>query len=266
MIAFTMNTSKYCYWIDSHAHLDLMEQHGILDWSGVGGIITIATCKTHTDSLKRFVDAESDATSKPWIYRTVGIHPGTVQKSDLGNWGWLNAACTDKTVVAVGEIGLDKTVALDMNTQTKAFEEQVQIAIEFDLPVVVHTRDAEAEVLEVIKRNKRARGVLHSFNGSLEGARVAISLGWYVSFSGMLTFKKSGYLRDTARQLPVDRILLETDAPYLAPEPVRGHRNNKPGNVMHTGRVLAAERGVSMESIQAQTCENTLRLFDRIAT
>lgn len=263
MITFIMSTH---YWIDSHAHLDLMEQYNISDWSGVGGILTISTCKTHAESLKKFVRTVPSSGDGPWVYKTAGIHPGTVQHSDLADWSWLHTACADPTVVAVGEIGLDKTVALDIQTQVQAFEPQIRVAIEFDLPIVVHTRYAEAEVLDVIARNPNARGVLHSFNGSLKGAQTAIALGWYVSFSGMLTFKKSGYLRDIARQLPGDRILVETDAPYLAPEPVRGHRNNKPGNVAHTGAVLAEVREVPVERVMQQTCENTLRLFSRVKT
>ena len=151
-----------------------------------------------------------------------------------------------------------------MDLQRQIFGMQLAKAIQLDLPVIIHMRGTEAEVLEMIARYPSARGVLHSFNGSLDTALKAISHGWYVSFSGMVTFRASHDLRAVAAEIPDDRILIETDAPYLAPEPVRGGVKNRPGNVEYTAAVLARVRNTTLETIRQQTCDNTLRLFNKI--
>jgi TatD DNase family protein len=257
MIGLIVNNNSY--WIDSHAHLDLMrEQVGDVDISGVGGVLTISTRKEHATTLREFVTHGT-----PWVYRTIGIHPGNVSEDDLGGVDWMNTEASDPSVVAIGEIGLDIEVEHSMELQRKIFGLQLAKSIELDLPVIVHMRGTETEVLEKIERYPNARGVLHSFNGSLDTALKAISHGWYVSFSGMVTFKKSHQLRAVAAEVPGDRMLIETDTPYLSPEPVRGTKN-KPGNVQHTAAVLAQVRNTSVEVIRQQTCDNALRLFNKI--
>jgi TatD DNase family protein len=168
-------------------------------------------------------------------------------------------------VVALGETGLDRYwdyTPLEM--QQDYFDRHLRASQQHDLPFVVHMRDCEQDVLEMLREARRRgplRGVMHSYTGSAETARECLQLGLHISFAGMVTFRKSDELREVAAGIPSDRIVVETDAPYLSPEPLRGKRPNEPARVAHTAACLAELRGVSPEAFAEQTCANAERLF-----
>jgi len=167
-------------------------------------------------------------------------------------------------VIAIGEVGLDYHYDHSpREVQREAFRKQLRLARERELPVVIHTREAEADTIEIIREEwtgSAMHGIIHCFTGTRWLADAAVNLGLYISFSGVLTFKKAADLRETASALPVDRILIETDCPFLAPEPYRGRRN-EPAYVVETARRLAELRGVTPEEIGRITSENFVRAF-----
>jgi TatD DNase family protein len=246
-------------WVDSHTHLDLVEQrHGqIPSLAELRAVLTIATKKHHAESLKEYC-------TQPNIYRTAGVHPDHI--TDISDWEWLRDACKESSerrnsrLIAIGEVGLDGTIETPMDAQIAAFEAQLDIAQGFGLPVVMHTREAESETLQVLRNHPNVTGVAHCFTGSAGFARAVVELGWYVSFSGILTFKNAAYLHEIPRQIPISRILVETDAPYLAPEPFRGKLNHSE-YVRYTGERLAGLLGVGVTEVRRATTENFGRLF-----
>ena len=238
-------------WIDSHAHLDLII--GVPDLSGLSGIITISTEQFHVSSLQKYTRLTS-----PWIFRTVGIHPEHAE--EVKEWSWLHEACVAKDVVAIGEIGLDRTISIDFSTQITAFKNQIEIAIEHNLPIVIHSREAEQETLDLLRQYPKVKGLFHCFTGSLDSALAAINLGFYISFSGIVTFRKS-HLPDVAKNIPIDKILIETDSPYLAPVPHRGKQNH-PAYVEHVGTMLANILNVPIDVLKLQLYNNTCAAFN----
>jgi TatD DNase family protein len=236
--------------IDSHAHLDLLEENGMLpDWSKLDGAITISTKRQHAETLKKY-------TTHDKVWRTVGIHPCQITNEAL-EWQWLDDACKGDKVVAVGEIGLDKHYTDQyLEQQKKAFSAQLDIAKKNNLPVVIHTRDAELETIEILKIH-RPRGVIHCFVGSAEFAQQCLDLGMYIAFGGAVTFKSNHDLRRIAQSIPLDRILVETDAPYLTPEPHRKHKNRS-----EYARIVAEFLADLLKCDANVFAENTCRLFN----
>ncbi len=252
--------------IDSHAHLDGPEFAGDLDAvlaraadAGVSHMICIGA-SDGVAANQRTLDL---ADRHPHIFATVGVHPHDADIVDDAVMGELRRLADHPKVVAIGETGLDFFYdSSDRGRQLDAFHRFLALAREVDKPVIVHTRDADPETIEVL-RGEAARGlvgVVHCFTGGAELARAAVDVGWYVSFSGILTFRNAAPLREIARGLPHDRVLVETDCPYLAPIPHRGKRN-EPAFVVHTAACLAGLWDRPEAEVRAETARNAAALF-----
>jgi TatD DNase family protein len=254
--------------IDSHCHLDFPDFEAELDAvvgrakaSGVARMVTIST------RVKRHGHLIAITERFPDVYCSVGTHPHHAHEElDIGTAELVERTRHPK-VVALGEAGLDYHYDNSpRNAQEQGFRAHIAAARETRLPLVIHAREADADVAKILAE-ETGKGafpaVLHCFTGGRDLAMTAIDLGLYISFTGILTFKSSQNLRDIARDLPADRILVETDAPYLAPLPHRGKRN-EPAFVVETARMLAETRGVSPEDIARQTTDNFFRLFSKV--
>jgi TatD DNase family protein len=221
---------------------------------GVGGGLTAPR------QAVALAQAASDAGSD--LYATVGVHPHDVAAMTEDDWTELGALARRPRVVGVGETGLDYHYNHSpRDVQIAAYHRFAALASDAGLPLVSHVRDAHADAAEVLKASRVAgNGVIHCFTGGIAEARVYLDLGHHLSFSGILTFKNAGPIREAAAFAPLDRILIETDAPYLAPIPYRGKRN-EPAYITETLAALAALRGASIAEIDAATTANTVRLF-----
>ena len=194
------------------------------------------------------------------IYATVGFHPSDVDKFDEASFEKMKELIKHEKVVAIGEIGLDYHWVSDNKDKQKAvFRKQLELAIENDMPVVIHERDAVADCLEIVL-DYNVKGVFHAFSGSKETAKILIDRGWYISFPGTVTFKNAKHPVENALFLPEDRILTETDSPYLTAHPFRGKRNDS-SYMRYTLEKIAEIRGTSFEHIEQITEENAKRLF-----
>jgi TatD DNase family protein len=249
--------------IDSHAHLEMDAFDGDLEAvieraaaAGLSAIITVGT------TLHDCEKAVAHAALYPLVHAAVGIHPHEVNGIDAGSYGALGILARQPKVVAIGEIGLDFFYDhAPRKVQLRRFAEQLDIAQELDLPVIIHDREAHAETVAILRERKgRLRGVLHCFSGGPEMARECIALGFHLSVAGPVTYKKADQLRAVAREIPLERLLIETDAPYLAPQPYRGKRN-EPAYVVETARCLAELRGMAPGELEQATEENARRLF-----
>jgi TatD DNase family protein len=254
--------------IDSHCHLDFPELKGELDavlararGAGVGLMVAISTRVRRLDDVLAIVEAHDE------VFCSVGTHPhNAAEELDVTVADLVKLARHPK-VVAIGEAGLDyhydNSPRFD---QEKSFRTHIAGARETGLPLVIHAREADADIARILEEES-AKGafpfMLHCFTSGPELARHGLALGGYVSFSGVVTFKKSDALRDIARDVPLDRILVETDAPYLAPEPMRG-KTNEPAFVVHTATRLAAVKSVSEADLARATNDNFLRLFNKV--
>lgn len=194
------------------------------------------------------------------IYATVGFHPSDVDKFDEASFEKMKELIKHEKVVAIGEIGLDyHWVSDNKDKQKTVFRKQLELAIENDMPVVIHERDAVADCLEIVL-DYNVKGVFHAFSGSKETAKILIDRGWYISFPGTVTFKNAKHPVENALFLPEDRILTETDSPYLTAHPFRGKRNDS-SYMRYTLEKIAEIRGTSFEHIERITEENAKRLF-----
>ncbi|ABE39947.1 TatD-related deoxyribonuclease [Rhodopseudomonas palustris BisB5] len=254
--------------IDSHCHLDFPDFADDLDGivaraaaSGVGRMVTIST------RVRRLPELLAIAERFPNVYCSVGTHPHHVDEEDGISADELVALAQHPKVVAFGEAGLDYFYEHGArDAQERGFREHISAARATGLPLVIHTREADADCGKILadEMGKGAfRAVLHCYTGGRHLAMQAIDLGLSISFTGILTFKKSQSLRDLAAELPADRVMVETDAPYLAPGKYRGKRN-EPAYVVETAKVLAEIRGVTLDEITRQTTENFFRLFGKV--
>ena len=249
--------------IDSHCHLTYDPLAGQLDGvlrrareAGVTGVITIGT--TIEDS-RRAVDL---ARAHANVACAVGVHPSHAHEAPADVAGPLADLVGDPTVVAVGETGIDLYHdRTHVERQRVVFIEQMRLAERVGKPVVIHSRSAVEECLAVMAEFPGVPAVFHCFTGTVEEARRIIARGYYLGFTGPVTYKKSDALREVVRMAPADRILVETDAPYLSPEPMRGKFPNEPAWTVHTAARVAAERGVSVAEIDRITTANCRRLF-----
>ncbi len=254
--------------IDSHCHLDFPDFAAELDavvaraqTAGIGRIVTIST------RLRRHAQVLAIAEKYSQVYCSVGTHPHHAHEEiDIGA-DELIARAQHPKVVAIGEAGLDYHYdSSPREAQEQGLRQHIQAARATGLPLVIHSRDCDADMARILAEETGEGGfpaVLHCFTGGRDLAFKAIDLGLYISFTGILTFKNSAALREIAAALPADRILVETDAPYLAPLPYRGQRN-EPAFVVETAKVLAQTRGVSLDDIARQTTENFFRLFNKV--
>ncbi|HET9716416.1 MAG TPA: TatD family hydrolase [Pseudolabrys sp.] len=254
--------------VDSHCHLDFPDFASELDAVveraravGIGRMVTIST------RVKKHAQVLAIAERFPDVFCSVGTHPNHAhEEMDVGV-DTLVALTQHPKVVALGEAGLDyyrNTSPRDV--QIASFREHIAAARQTRLPLVIHSRECDQDMMRILTE-ENGKGafpaILHCFTGSRELAFVAIELGLHVSFTGILTFKRSDELREIARLLPADRIMLETDAPYLAPLPFRGERN-EPAYVVETAKVLAQTLGVSTDEIARRTTENFFTLFWKV--
>jgi len=254
--------------IDSHCHLDFPELKGELDAvlararvAGVGLMVTIST------RVRRFDDVLAIAEAHDEVFCSVGTHPHNAAEEPDVTVADLVKLARHQKVAAIGEAGLDYHYDNSPRPdQEKSFRVHIAAARETRLPLVIHAREADADIARILEEES-AKGafpfVLHCFTSGPELARRGLAIGGFVSFSGVVTFKKSDVLRDIAREVPLDRILVETDAPYLAPEPMRG-KTNEPAFVVHTAAGLAAVKGVSEADLARATNENFFRLFNKV--
>lgn len=198
----------------------------------------------------------------PWLYGAVGSHPDVANEVDGAVIDEYRMLCKQNPKIkAIGEIGLDYHYEdIPREIQKAAFRAQMALAAELDLPVIVHERDAHADGMAIVEEFPGVRGVFHCYSGSLDMAKWLIDRGWYIGFTGVLTFKNARKALEVAANIPLERLVLETDCPYMAPEPFRGKRNH-PGYLYRMAERLAEIRGVSVEEIQRITTENGKRLY-----
>ena len=255
--------------VDSHCHLDFDAFDGdraqALERAaaaGVGRVVTICTRLTEFERVRALARDHRD------VDCSVGIHPHNVEDEGIAATARLVALAAEAEVVGIGETGLDFYYDHSPREDQRAsFRNHIGAARETGLPLIVHTRDADDETASILaeEMGKGAfPGVIHCFSAGSALAETVIGLGLYISFSGIVTFKKSDELREIAANVPPERILIETDAPYLAPVPRRGKRN-EPAFVAHTAAAVAAARGVDVEKISQQTTDNFFRLFRKSA-
>ena len=253
--------------VDSHCHLDFPELNAELgdvieraEAAGVGTMVTICT------RLDNFATVAGIADRYRHIWCTVGVHPHEAQDAGGLTADELVAKSGHEKCVGIGEAGLDYYYDRSpRDIQRRVFRTQIAAARQAGLPIVVHSRDADEDMAEILSGEIGQgpfKGVLHCFSSSRRLALKAVDLGFYISFSGILTFKNAHDLRETAKLVPADRLLVETDAPFLAPVPKRGKRN-EPGFVAHTAQKLAEIRGISTESLIDLTTENFFTLFSK---
>ena len=255
-------------YIDSHAHIEGPEfdadREAVLQRALAAGIETIVCVGDGEIASDSHAAAFRLADEHPFIYTTVGVHPHEARLLDRELYAKLADLSQHPKVIAWGEIGLDYHYDNSpRDAQRDAFRKQLHMARERQLPVSIHTREAEADTLAILDdewKGSGLGGVIHCFTGTHKFAEAAVELGFLISFSGVVTFKKAEDLRETARHLPLDKILIETDSPFLAPIPYRGRRN-EPAYVVETARALAELRGTTLEEVGRGTSENFKRLF-----
>jgi TatD DNase family protein len=254
--------------VDSHCHLDFPDFEGEVDGvverarrAGVGLMLTVGT------TLKRFERVLEIAERHDCVFCSLGVHPHEADIEGEVALDRLIDLANHPKVVGIGETGLDFHYGHSSREgQEASFRTHIAAARETGLPLILHTRDADEDTLRILReerKNGAYRGVFHCFGGSRELANAAIDLGFHISFSGILTFKKANAVREVARRLPVERLLVETDSPYLAPVPYRGRRN-EPALVTHVAAVAAEMKEIEPEAFAAQTTKNFLALFNKI--
>jgi TatD DNase family protein len=250
--------------VDSHAHLDdarfAPDREALIQraWdAGVRQILTIGN-GTGPDDMGCGIPY---ADAYDWIFTSVGIHPHDAAKAEERHFDMMQRLAAHPKVLAIGETGLDYHYDNSpRDVQRRVFERQLELAVRVDLPVIVHTREADEDTEHLLQAAGRVRGVLHCFTSSARLAEVALSLGFFLSFSGIVTFPNARDLQEIARSIPADRLLVETDCPYLAPVPHRGKRN-EPAFVAETAKFVANARGVRLEQLALETSRNFTRLF-----
>ncbi len=256
--------------IDTHCHLDFPElsrdqaSQAVLERARAAGLrrmITISTHASRFDQVKAIAEANDD------IYCSAGVHPHHSGEpgEDVAE-DWLVEAARHPKVVGLGETGLDYYYNNSpREAQRKSFRTHIRAGLQSDLPVIVHARDADDDIAAILKEEGQGRlkGLLHCFSSGRALAEKGLEMGLLISFSGIVTFKKSEELRSIAKDAPMDRILVETDAPFLAPEPYRG-KVNEPAYLVHTAARLAELKGIPFDEFARITTANALRLFSKI--
>lgn len=257
--------------VDSHCHLNFPEFSADLDAiilraqeNGIGAFLTVNTKLDQAKDLQDIADRYSN------VFCSVGVHPhDAAQYMDGYNgdtlYNQLKSLAQHPKVIALGETGLDYYYDNSpRENQITSFRDHIQASIDLNLPLIIHTRDADQDTIACLKGvgQGKAQGVFHCFSGSAELAHNALKLGFYISFSGILTFKNAESLRQIAQEVPLDRILVETDAPFLAPVPLRGKRN-EPAFTRYTAELLANLKNLSYSAIETATTNNFFTLFSK---
>jgi TatD DNase family protein len=253
--------------VDSHCHLEFpdfaADQDGVIGRAraaGIGHFLTICTRVRRFNEILRVAEAHDDVSC------SLGTHPHNADEEEDITTAELVKLAQHPKVVAIGETGLDYFYDNSpRDLQQEAFRRHLRAAIELDLPVIVHTRDADDDTARILREEGQGtglKGVIHCFSSGPQLAADALDLGFYISFSGILTFKKAEELRETARNVPADKMLVETDAPFLAPIPMRGKRN-EPAFVVHTAKVLGEIHGLDAAALADRTTTNFFTLFSK---
>jgi TatD DNase family protein len=251
---------------DTHAHLDQPEfdddRESVVARARDTGVANIIAIGISADTSTICVQLAHQYNS---VHAAVGMQPNYLAESQAGDWDRVAKLLNEPRVVALGETGLDRYwdfTPFDM--QQDYFDRHLRLSQERNLPFIVHMRDCDDDILVMLREAHTRgplRGVMHSFTGSRAMMEECVAMGLYISFAGMVTYKKSDDLRSIAAAVPDDRILIETDSPYLSPEPVRKIKRNEPAHVRHTAECLANVRGVPLETFAEQTTTNARRLF-----
>jgi TatD DNase family protein len=255
-----------CPLFDTHCHLDDDRFEGIRDEviarAVTAGVTQILTVGVTAATSRRSVEL---AGRYPELRAAVGIQPNYVAEVAADEWDQIVQLADQDGVVALGETGLDRYWDhAPFSLQQDYFDRHLQLSQERDLPFIVHMRDCDADVLAMLHAARRRgplHGVMHSFTGQLATMQECVELGMHISFAGMVTYKKSEELRRIAEEVPAERMLIETDAPYLSPHPQRSQRPNEPALLVHTAACLAEVRGISLETFASTTTANARRLF-----
>ena len=253
--------------IDSHCHLihvkDKFSISDVIENAKTNDIKKILNISTKKSEFQKSVDISKEYAE---VYFTLGIHPHEASEMDNEITKLIYSFSENKKFIGIGEIGLDFFYSYsDKNIQLKAFEAQIEIAQELSLPIVIHMREAESDMIRILTKSisrKQLKGVIHCFTGSQKFSNQIIDLGLYISASGIITFKKSQELREIFSNVPKDKLLVETDSPYLSPEPLRG-KVNQPSHIVHTLELLARIRNDSYESLCLKTTNNFNNLFKK---
>lgn len=249
---------------DTHAHVDDVQFAGDREAviqraleQGVARIVNIGCSRPAALNTLELVERYD------FIYGTVGLHPHDAKDFDAQFMEDLRQWAGHPKIVAIGEIGLDYYYDLSpREVQREVFRQQIRLARELDLPITIHDRDAHQDVFDILTEEKgwETRGIFHCYSGSEEMAREIVKRGFYISFSGSVTFKNAAKLKKTAQNIPLDRILIETDCPYLSPVPYRGKRN-EPAYVVKTAEAIAELRGLSLDEVAAATWANGSKAY-----
>lgn len=250
---------------DTHAHLlsekfdeDRQALIDALPGKGITGLIEIGTDLEYSEKAAQL------ASEVDYIYAGIGVHPHDAGEAPIDYIERLSELAKQPKVAAIGEIGLDYYYDFSpREVQQDVFSRQLELAVKLDLPAIIHMREATQDTLALLKEHKGLRGVMHCFSGSAETAEICIDLGLHVSFTGSVTFKNARKVVEAAAVVPLDRLMAETDCPYLSPEPVRGRRND-PGNVRYVLVKLAEIKGVTPEEMGEINIENAKGLFNII--
>jgi TatD DNase family protein len=249
----------HCHLADPKLYVDLDDVLSRAADAGIGSIVSVgAISSIETD--RRTVEI---AERHPHVYAAIGVHPHDAKDCDADRIGALRELAQSKKVVAIGESGLDfHYMHSPVEAQEAALRRHLELASELDLPITIHCRDAEERLTAIVREvgMPPRGGVIHCFTGNTEAAREFVALGFHISFSGIVTFRNARDIQAAAPTIPADRVMVETDAPYLAPEPYRGKRN-EPAYVRRTLEVLAKLRGVEANDLAPITSENARRLF-----
>ena len=253
--------------IDSHCHLDRIDltsfDHNfdnLMQENHKANISHMLCVSVHPDDWQNMADITAPYSN---VFLSFGIHPGDIKSKDIGfTIDHFDPYMQDPRVIAIGETGLDYHYGEDHNLQKEIFARQIEVAKLYQKPLIIHTRDAREDTIAILKEHEAEKcgGVMHCFTENWEMAKAALDLGFYISFSGIVTFNNAQSLRDVAKQVPLDRLLVETDSPYLTPVPYRG-KLNYPARVQHVAEKLADLKEISFDKMAEITTQNFKTLF-----
>lgn len=251
--------------IDTHAHLNAIQYQDdleeVIERAQSEGVTTIVVVGFDRETITRAIEL---AEQYEFIYATVGWHPVDAIDMTDEDLKWIEELCSHPKVVALGEMGLDYYWDKSpKDIQKEVFRKQIALAKKVKLPIIIHNREATSDILEILQEENASEvgGVMHCFTGSIEVAKQCMDMNFYISFGGPVTFKNAKKPKEVAAEIPLDRLLIETDCPYLTPHPFRGKRN-EPSYVKYIAEQIAELKGVSFEEIAQKTSDNAKRFFD----
>jgi TatD DNase family protein len=257
------------YLIDTHAHLDFPELYSkldlIIDNAKNQNVLKIITISTNLNKIEKIIKISNDYNN---VYFTVGVHPNEVLKDkNYVNYSLISDISDNLKCVGIGECGLDYHFGYeDKEKQKLSFTTQIKVARDTGLPLIIHSRDADKDMINILQDEYKKgafKAILHCFSSGKDLALCGLDLGFYISFSGIVTFKSAKLIQEIACIIPEDRILVETDAPYLAPSPLRG-TVNEPKNCFHTAKFLSEIRNSNFNDFTNHLCMNSLKIFDKM--